>query len=322
MNKSYHPFKSEIAREKYLAFYDKRAKLWPVPSKNKYIETSYGQTFVRISGSEDKPPLILLSGDSENSLSWMSQIKEFSEHYKTYALDQIYDNGRSIYSRPLKEPRDFVNWLNELFDALNLKNDINLLGFSYGGWQASIYALSYPERLHKVIVISPSSTVMRPRVKYLVLSVTTHFLPIYFFAKKLVYWERKCLVKQGEAGRAIADQMIDELVLAGKCFKKRKFVKPTVLMDTDLQKLTIPVLYLIGEKEVLYSPNKVVQRLNDVAPQIKTLIIPDASHDITHSQAEIVNQKVLDFLQKEQGMRKNEHITKPYLKNKQNGILY
>ncbi|MBC8754101.1 alpha/beta hydrolase [Kordia sp. YSTF-M3] len=297
MNASYHPFKSKKAKEEYLTFYDERAKLWPVPSKNKYIETSYGQTFVRISGSEDKPPLILLPGDTENSLSWMPQIKAFSEYYKTYALDHIYDNGRSIYSRPLKEPRDFVNWLNELFDSLNLKNDINLLGFSYGGWQTSIYALAHPERLHKIILIAPSATVMQPRIGYLIPAIIVHFFPIYFITKKLVYWERKCLIKQGEVSKAIADQMIEEIVLAGKCFKKRKYVNPTVLTDNDLQKLKIPVLYLIGEKEVLYSPNKVVRRLNDVAPQIKTIIIPDASHDITHSQAAIVNKKILDFLQ-------------------------
>jgi pimeloyl-ACP methyl ester carboxylesterase len=297
MNKPYHPFKSEKAKEKYLAFYDEHAKLWPVPSKNKYIETSYGQTFVRISGPEDKPPLILLPGDTENSLSWMPQIKEFSENYRTYAIDNIYDYGRSIYSRPLKEPRDFVNWLNQLFNALNLKDDINLLGFSFGGWQTSMYALAHPERLHKVILISPSSTVMQPRLRYLIPAITAHFFPIHSITKKLVYWERKCLVKQGEVGRAIADKMTEELVLAGKCFKKRKFVKPTVLTDDDFQKLKIPVLYLIGEKEVLYAPDKVVQRLNDIAPQIKTIIIPDASHDITHSQAEIVNKKILAFLQ-------------------------
>ncbi|GAB5400571.1 MAG: carboxylesterase [Aureisphaera sp.] len=299
MNESYHPFKSEKAKEKYLAFYDEHARLWPVPSENKYIETSYGQTYVRISGPEDKPPLILLPGDTENSLSWIPQIKDFSEQYRTYALDQIYDNGRSIYSRPLKEPADFVNWLNELFNSLNLKHDINLLGFSYGGWLTSIYALAHPERLNKVILISPSSTVMQPRVGYLIIAIITHFFPTYFFVRRLVNWERKCLVKQGAVGRAKADQMIEEVVLAGKCFKKRKFVNSTVMSDRDLQNLKVPTLYLIGDQEVLYAPNKVVQRLNYVAPQIKTEIIPDASHDITHSQSVIVNRTILNFLQEE-----------------------
>ncbi len=295
MNESYHPFKSEKAKEKYLAFNDEHAKLWPVPSENKYIQTSYGKTFVRISGPIGKPPLILLPGDTENSLSWIPQIKDFSEQYRTYAVDNIFDNGRSIYSRPLKEPGDFVIWLSELFDLLNLKNDINLMGFSYGGWLTSIYSLAHPERLHKVILISPP--IVQPRVRYLILGITTHFFPNYFFAKKLVYWERKCLVKQGETGRAIANHMIEEQVLAGKCFKKRKFVNPTVLTDDDLQKLKVPVLFLIGDEEVVCSPDKTVQRLNTISPQIKTILIPDASHDITHSQAALVNKKVLDFLQ-------------------------
>lgn len=296
MNESYHPFKSEKAKEKYLGFYDEHAKLWPVPSKSEYFGTSYGQTFVRISGSEHKPPLVLLPGDTENSLSWIPQIEEFSKQYRTYAIDHIYDYGRSIYSRPLEEPCDLVDWIEELFNALHLKNDINLLGFSYGGWQACIYALTHHERLNKVILITPSSTVYQPRIQYLIVAITAHFFPNHFFSKIIVYWERRCLIKQGEAGRAIADHMIEELVLAGKCFKKRRFINPTVLSDDDLQNLKVPVLYLIGEKEVLYAPDKVVKRLNDIAPKIKTEIIPDASHDITHSQAQLVNGKVLDFL--------------------------
>ncbi len=299
MNESFHPFKSEKAKEKYLAFNDEHAKRWPVHSKNRYIETSYGKTFVRISGSEDKPPLILLPGDTENSLSWIPQIKEFSGCFQTYALDNIYDNGRSIYSRPLKKPRDFVHWLNEVFDVLNLKNNINLMGFSYGGWITGIYTLAHSERLNKTILISPSSTVFQPRISYLIPAIFVHFFPFHFFVKKLVYWERKCLVKQGGVGRAIADQMTEDIVLAGRCFKKRKFISPTVLSDLDLQNLEVPVFYLIGEKEVLYPADKVVKRLTEVAPQIKTVIIPNASHDITHSQTELINKKVLDFLREQ-----------------------
>ena len=142
-------------------------------------------------GSEENPPLILLPGDTENSLSWMPQIKVFSKYYRTYALDHIYDNGRSIYSRPLKEPNDFINWLHEVFNSLDLKNNINLLGFSYGGWQTCIYARAHPERLNKIILISPSATVAPPRVSYLVLAIIAHFFPNYFFTKSMVYWGKE-----------------------------------------------------------------------------------------------------------------------------------
>jgi len=47
-----------------------------------------------------------------------------------------------------------------------------------------------------------------------------------------------------------------------------------------------------------YSAEKAVRRLNTVAPQITTEIIPGAGHDLTLVQAEVVNRTVLEFLQR------------------------
>lgn len=60
----------------------------------------------------------------------------------------------------------------------------------------------------------------------------------------------------------------------------------------------MPTLYLVGEHEKIYSAQKAVQRLHKAAPQIKTEVIPDAGHDVTFVQTEIVNTKVLEFLKK------------------------
>ena len=47
----YHPYKSAEAKEQYLKFYAIREKRWPVASRSRLVATSYGQTFVRISGA-------------------------------------------------------------------------------------------------------------------------------------------------------------------------------------------------------------------------------------------------------------------------------
>ena len=295
MHKPYHPFKSEKAKAKYLDYYDKRAEIWPVSSENKYIETSYGKTYLRISGDENKPPLVLLHGDTESSLYWFRQIEEFSKHYRTYVIDHVYDNGRSIYYKDFEEPDDYIKYLDELFDSLELGDNINLIGFSYGGWQTSIYALAHPERLNKIILISPSATVLPPRPGYLIRGIPAHLFPCRYLCKKIVYYDRNGLIAQGEEGRVIAEQMIEDLWLAGKCFKKRKFVAPTVLEDSDLQNFKVQVLFLVGENEVLYNAQKAIERLRNVS-QVQAEIIPNASHDATLSQAEMVNSKVLDFV--------------------------
>jgi len=86
---------------------------------------------------------MLLPGDTETSLSWSPVIEALSNAYRTFAIDLIYDNGRSVSSREISNPHDFVDWLDELTNELGLEH-LNLMGYSYGGWQAALYALSHP----------------------------------------------------------------------------------------------------------------------------------------------------------------------------------
>lgn len=130
---SYHPFKSEKAKNDYLSFYDSRAKKWPVVSETRLVDTSFGKTFTRISGRAGAPSLVLLPAANTSSLVWMSNIKALSASYRVYALDNIYDVGRSVYVRPPRKPEDFVKWLDETLTALGLQRNVNLMGYSYGG---------------------------------------------------------------------------------------------------------------------------------------------------------------------------------------------
>ena len=291
----YHPFRSDEAKEQYLKVYDMRAKKWPVPSESRMADTSYGQTYVRISGPSGAPPLVLLHGGSGNSLQWMPNIKSLSEFYKTYAVDNIYDYGRSVYTRPIKSPDDFVNWLDESFNALALGDTINLMGLSYGGWLTSLYALRFPNRLNKIVLLAPAFTVLPVRLVWIMRAILS-FLPHRSFARNFMCWLAEDLIHKDEAGRIIAEEMADDTFMAVRCFKPRRLVNPTVLNDKELQGITVPVLYLVGENEKLYSAQKAIQRLNRVAPLIKAEIIPNAGHDLTMVQAEMVNRKVLEFL--------------------------
>ena len=117
----FHPFRSMEAKSRYLAFEDAMAKKWPLVSEERMVQTSFGRTFMRISGPVDAPPLVLLPGGGCNSMIWSANIMALSENYQTYALDNIYDFGRSVYTRKLEGGTDFSRWLNELFDTLGLR---------------------------------------------------------------------------------------------------------------------------------------------------------------------------------------------------------
>lgn len=291
----YHPFRSEKAKEQYLAFEDKMLEKWPVHSKELLVQTSFGKTFIRISGPDNAPPLVLVPGGGSNSLIWHANIKALSQNYRTYALDNIYDYGKSVYTREIRSGKDYADWLNELFDTLRFDNNVRIIGYSYGGWVTSQYALYHPERLNHVVLIAPAFTIF-PLSKGYILRMLTTLIPIRYFKEKIMYWVWSDLAQMGDNGKQLVEDRIDYYDIALKSFKFKQPVNPTVLTDLELQKLGMPVLFLIGEHETMYNASDAIDRLNKVNARIKTELIFGTGHDLMFTHTEIVNRKILDFL--------------------------
>lgn len=164
---AYSPYRSEAARDSCFAYLDSRAaREWPVASQERTVPTSYGPTFVRISGPTSGPPLVLLPGAATPSLMWAPNIQALSAEYHTFAVDQIGDFGRSICTQPLRRYNDLLAWLNEVFDGLELRGGVNLAGISFGGALAAEYALHFPGRLNKVVLLAPGATVLGLRAEF------------------------------------------------------------------------------------------------------------------------------------------------------------
>jgi pimeloyl-ACP methyl ester carboxylesterase len=263
------------------------------------VDTSYGQTFVRISGPVSGPPLVLLPGAGHCSLMWKSNIESLSERHRACAVDTLINTGcvgRSVYTRTIKGPDDAARWLDELFHGLELEGSINLVGMSYGGWLTSQYALCCPERLNRIVLLAPAATVLPVRMEFLLRALLPGLVPLRYFYRLFLRWVFNDLAQ--EDSEMVAD-MANHGVVAVRCFKPADYAMyapPTVLRDEQLQSIRVPALFLVGENEALYSARKAVQRLNEVAPQIQTQVIPNAGHDLTVVQSEMVNQKILEFL--------------------------
>ncbi len=286
----HHPFRSKEKKKKCLAVLQAFEKSkWPIESENLFIETSYGKTFLRVSGSADKPALVLLHGMGGNSLYWSHNIKELSEEFRTYAIDTIDDYGLSVNKVPVKNSSDHVKWLDELFTELGLENNINLLGHSYGGWQASQYALKFGEKLDKTVLVAPACTV-QPIVFQFYLRQILAILPFRYFKKSFVSWADSTQKHDEET-----KQQIDLMEVSMKCYKPRFSVaRPTVLSDDELNSIKCQVLFMVGEKEKIYSPQKAMDRLEAAAPHIKKKIIPGAGH-INITRAPQFNKIVTSF---------------------------
>ena len=293
----YHPFRSAEAKATFLAAYDARAQQWPIPSETTIVETSYGPTFVRISGPADGNPLVLLHGHSENGLNWLPNIADLSQTYRTYAVDIISDPGRSVYTQVMKRADDYTTWLDELLTGLGLKQGVDLIGLSYGGWLVSQYALRCPQRLRKVVLLAPGG-ISAYSLKFLAIAMPLSLVGFRIKGtfERLTRWIFKDFLERHDNTEEQFREWFDFIYLGLKSHKPQPTVFANVLTDEALQQLTMPTLFLTGENEIIYSVPKTLKRLRTVAPNIAIKVIPNAGHDLTFAQPQAVNHAILDFL--------------------------
>ncbi|MBI5546704.1 MAG: alpha/beta hydrolase [Deltaproteobacteria bacterium] len=293
---SFHPFRSEKAQQRYLERYQLRAAAWPVPSIERMVETSFGRTCVRISGPEGAPPLVMLPGIGSPGLSFTRNVQALSEHFRTIAVDNIHDHGLSVETCPVTSADDFTTWLDELFTALKLGDVVNLLGLSYGGWISAHYALRFPQRVGRVVLLAPAGTVA-PIPWGFIWRAILCLIPARALMRNLMNWVRTT-ENPDTASAQVLDDMADDAFLAQRSFALRRMVPPIPLSDEQWNAYSARTLFLVGDREVIFPAKEGVAKLAALAPKIESAIMAGAGHDFFVSRADEVNRRVLEFFAK------------------------
>jgi pimeloyl-ACP methyl ester carboxylesterase len=290
---AFFPYRSQAARDACFAYFDAlAARSWPVASEERLVPTSFGSTFVRIAGPPAAQPLVLLHGAGATSLMWAPNVGALSAECRVFAVDQIGEYGRSVCTKPIASMADFLAWLDELFDGLQLNGGLDLLGLSYGGALAAQYALHRPDRLRKLVLLAPANTVLRQTLAF--------WVRVIFFIldqrRGLPSFFRWIFADINRQDPAWVDDVIAQTRLNFQSVVPHRPPMPPVLSDAEWAGLKPPTLFLVGDNEKIYSARAAVRRLGRVSPQVTAGIVPGAGHDLSVVQSEIVNRRVLEFL--------------------------
>ncbi len=288
------PFKSLAARTRYQERYELRAKAWPVPSSTRFVETSFGRTFVRESGPENGTKVLLLPGIGSPGLSLAALVKRLAPRLRTFAIDNIHDNGLSEETKPVTSGADFATWIDEVARGLGLEQ-VNLIGLSYGGWISTQYALHFPERVGRVVLLAPAGTTADIPFGFIWRAILS-LLPGKFFMRRFMVWSAPQL-ELNEEGRRIMEELVDDAVLAMHSFKRRQMVAPLKLSDDDWKRYRAKTLFLAGDREVMFPPHEAIAKLKALAPQVEAELLPDAGHDFFVARADEVAARILRFFE-------------------------
>jgi len=293
MSDKFTPFRSKVSRSKFLSYLDSLESSWPVQYEGNSVPTTVGETFVRSSGPEDAPPVVVLPGGQSNTLVWRRLNAPLSTHKRIFVVDAIYDQGRSVPTQPVRNADELRQWLDEVFDGLGLDKGITMVGQSYGCYASAEYALHAQERLSKLIWIAPvmiGAPIAKEFVERLRLVADGSRESLQAFCR----WIMPSLASNYPDN---FNQRIDEILLVRECYNEPiPPVRAAVMSDDDLRQITTPTFYILGEKDgATDDTRKAIERVASLMPQVETLLVPNAGHDLVASHTELVIERLLNF---------------------------
>jgi pimeloyl-ACP methyl ester carboxylesterase len=289
------PFKSPEGEARYMAAYEASLRLWPVPYQAMDIPGRFGCTHLVASGPPDAPVLVLLHGYFASLTMWSPNIADLSRDYRVYALDVMGQPSRSIPDRSIRSRADFVEWLTTVLDVLKVER-AHLAGMSYGGWLTLNYAVGAPERVDRIVLLSPAGSFLPLVKQFFLRAMTMISLPRRFVVNSFMGWLTYKENLKDPHTRAIYDCVVDQMYLGARYFRLQPGVMPGVFSDDELRRLPVPTLLLIGQQEVIYDPAASLQRARQLIPNFEGELVPRASHDMSFSQAQLVDARILEFL--------------------------
>lgn len=258
-------FKSEIGKVKIRQYYS--AILSAFSYTQRYVETTYGRTFVLETGSKNNQPMVLLHGSCSNSAAWLGDLATLSRHYHVYAVDILGEPGNSDEFRLNLQSNEYSHWLGEVLDGLSIEKVI-LMGNSLGGWIAIYFASTYPMRTSALILLA-SAGIVPPNQAFI---EQTEKIPTDRSSAKAV--------KDTILGDSVLPQeVLLFMMLVFEYFNPIIGALP-VLSDSQLERLTMPLLFIAGKSDATMDAALAAERLAKHVPHTLS-ILQEGSHVIT-----------------------------------------
>ena len=254
---------------------------WPVPREERVVPTREGDTFVVVSGTVGAAPLVLLHGSGSNSAMWAAEVAAWAPFFRIYAIDLIGDPGYSAPSRPRLDSGAYGPWLADVLDGLSL-GAVSLVGTSLGGWLALEFATRHPQRVSRLVLLAPGG-VGRQRPTFLL-----RVLPLLLLGA----WGRRRALAITSGSRnadpgGVRARYLEFLALVQQEFRRRMDPLP-IFPDAALMRLQMPVLALVGARDVILDSTETEYRLRACAPRAEVETIVDGGHSLAGLEPRIL----------------------------------
>ncbi|MBB5913272.1 4,5:9,10-diseco-3-hydroxy-5,9,17-trioxoandrosta-1(10),2-diene-4-oate hydrolase [Nocardia transvalensis] len=257
-------------------------------------------------GVGNGPTVVLLHGGGPGASSWSNfahNIAVLAEHFHVLAVDQP---GYGLSDKPTEHPQYFVHSssaLKDLLDTLEITDRVALLGNSLGGGAAVRFALDYPDRAGKLVLMGPGGLSTNlfapdPTEGVKALSRFTYeptrenietFLKIMVFDQSMVTPE--LVDERFELART--PESLAAMRAMGKSFASADFEKG--MLWRDAYKLRQPVLLIWGREDRVNPLDGALVALKSI-PRAQLHVFGQCGHWAQREKFDEFNRLTVDFL--------------------------
>ncbi len=246
-------------------------------------------------GDAANPTVVLLHGLGGNSENWTLNIAALAAKYHVLAPDQI-GFGRS--DKPLIGYRigTYSDFLDKFLTELKIEK-ATLVGNSLGGWIGAFYALKYPNRVEKLVLVDAAGFAPRKDFDQEVLQSLNPSTreQVRDLLKLVVY--NQMLVNDAFVDAAIASR-----VSAGDGYTVQSMIESIKrgedMLDGKLRDLKKPTLIIWGKQDGLLTLAEFGERFKREIAGSELIVYDRCGHAPMLEKAVEFNAALLKFLEK------------------------
>ena len=267
-------------------FPDKSGAATPEETKVHYLEAGVGE------------PLLLLHTVGQSLYTWRNVFNSLSEHYRVIAIDLI---GHGYSGRPVQ----FDYTIAEHSDALRMFMDAkgiesaHVVGFSMGALYALDFIAKNPDRVGKVVLLSPGGiTPEMPLAVRMLQSPLFGGLACRLYNRKTV--ERmlsECFFDLTN----LTEDVLDSYFATVADPYSRKAIQLSVLnfdeqeVEKSLRNVSAPVLILWGGEDKWHNPNS-SELYHAILENAQSSVIRNAGHLLHEEKAQRFVDAIMEYI--------------------------
>jgi pimeloyl-ACP methyl ester carboxylesterase len=240
---------------------------WPVPHEELRVPTCQGETFIVTCGP-------VLHGGATNSAMWICNVQSWASTFRLHAVDIIGEPGFSAPSRPPLSSEAYTRWIDDVLAALRLPC-VSIVGASLGGLLALDYAIRRPASVRALVLLAPAG-IANVRVRYLFSVVPLYFLGAWGRRKAL----ELVMGLPPEERTPASERFLKscELVMSHHVIRTQPL---PVFRDKALREVTMPVLAVVGAKDIVFNSRTIRRRLQRGVDGARLIWLETAGHGLT-----------------------------------------